>query len=57
MVELMNEVGQGRPDRGRAAPIRTVACVDVTLRPDARVDAASSAVGVAVERIRQAVPR
>jgi DNA-binding CsgD family transcriptional regulator len=55
MVELMNELGRERPDGGRAAPIRTVACVDVTLRPGATIEAASSAVGVAVEQIRQAV--
>ena len=55
MVELMNEVGRDRPDAGGTAPVHTVACVDVTLRSDVTPDSASSAVRVAIERIRKAV--
>jgi len=57
----MNELDRDRPDARGAAGVRTVACVDVTLRADASLhsvattDAASLSVGSAVECIRRAV--
>ena len=55
MVELMNEAVRDRLDAGGGAAVRTVACVDVTLRTDTASDSASLAVASAVERIQQAV--
>jgi DNA-binding CsgD family transcriptional regulator len=55
MVELMHEADRQRPEPDGSAPPRTVACVDVILRPGASPDTRSSAMGVAVERIRRSV--